>query len=153
MVFNAPNTFYYILLGALFLWIVFLSFLTFRIWRHYNKLTKGVTSEDLIKTLNRVLLRIEENTKGIDGLEKRARKLRENSRGFTQRVKLLRFNPFSDVGGNQSFVISFLDEDKNGIVISSLHSRGSTRWFAKEIVKGKGRSHKLSKEEKQVIDG
>lgn len=63
---------------------------------------------------------------------------------------LVKFNPFSDTGGDQSFVLSLLDSQKNGILLTSLHSRGITRIYAKNIILGKA-DQELSVEEKQAL--
>jgi hypothetical protein len=65
---------------------------------------------------------------------------------------LVRFNPFPDTGGEQSFVISLLDGGGNGILLTSLHGRGVSRLYAKEIKAGKS-DQKLSREEAQTLAG
>jgi hypothetical protein len=52
------------------------------------------------------------------------------------RVGLVRFNPFEDTGGNQSFALALLDGHGDGFVVSSLHSRTGTRVYAKAIAAG-----------------
>ncbi len=64
---------------------------------------------------------------------------------------LLRFNPFSDTGGSHSFVIALLDDLKNGIILTSLHGRGVTRFYAKQITAGKA-DQDLSDEEKKALN-
>ena len=54
-----------------------------------------------------------------------------------QRVGLVRFNPFEDTGGNQSFALALLDADRDGVIVSSLHSRDLTRVYAKAVTGGK----------------
>ena len=44
-----------------------------------------------------------------------------------QKINLLRFNPFDDVGGDQSFVLTLLDKDNSGVLLTSLHHRSFTR--------------------------
>lgn len=68
-----------------------------------------------------------------------------------QKVGFLRFNPFENTGGNQSFIIAFLNNLNNGIIISSLHSRSGPRWYVKWIENGKGKELDLSKEEQETI--
>lgn len=68
-----------------------------------------------------------------------------------QKAKILRYNPFTDTGGDQSFILTLLDAAGNGVVVSSLHSRGQTRWYAKNVKDGKGVEHELSKEETQAV--
>jgi hypothetical protein len=66
----------------------------------------------------------------LDALEAR-------SRVAVQHVGLVRFNPFSDTGGDQSFALALLDGDANGIVLSSLHSRLATRVYVKQVFGGR----------------
>ena len=68
-----------------------------------------------------------------------------------QKVGFVRFNPFPQTGGDQSFSLSLLDENDNGFVLSSLHSRDTTRFYAKTIKNGQGDGYELSKEEKKAI--
>lgn len=67
-------------------------------------------------------------------------------------VRTLRFNPFGGTGqgGNQSFASAFLDEDGNGVVISSLYSREKVSVFAKPVV-GRKSEFELSDEERAVL--
>jgi len=67
-----------------------------------------------------------------------------------QHIGLVRFNPFEDTGSDQSFAIALLDDQRDGIVISSLHGRSNTRLFAKPVANGAS-THHLSDEEEQAI--
>lgn len=66
------------------------------------------------------------------------------------RFALVRFNPFADTGGEQSFVLSLLNPTGSGILITSLHGRGVTRLYAKEVKHGKTDTE-LSAEEKSAL--
>ncbi|MEO7295252.1 MAG: DUF4446 family protein [Candidatus Limnocylindria bacterium] len=72
------------------------------------------------------------------------------SRRSLQHIGLVRFNPFDDTGSDQSFAIALLDDQRDGIVISSLHGRTNTRVFSKPVTDG-GSPHNLSDEESQAI--
>ncbi|HRS23116.1 MAG TPA: DUF4446 family protein [Candidatus Woesebacteria bacterium] len=68
------------------------------------------------------------------------------------KIKLLRFNPFNDVGSNQSFTLCLLNKYNSGCLITSLHSRETTRIYAKEIIRGQpSGKNVLSKEEKECL--
>ena len=69
-----------------------------------------------------------------------------------QKVGVVRFNPFKETGGNQSFSIALLDSKDNGLVISSLFTRQGTRIYAKPVKNGKS-TYQLSKEELEAIKG
>jgi hypothetical protein len=66
-------------------------------------------------------------------------------------VETIRFNPFLDAGSNQSFAISFLNDEGNGVVMSSLYARDRMSIFAKPITGGKS-EFELSTEEKEVLE-
>jgi hypothetical protein len=67
-----------------------------------------------------------------------------------QRVGLVRFNPFEETGGNQSFALALLDAEGDGWVLSSLHARSGTRVYAKAIRGGRSDAA-LSEEETAAI--
>ncbi len=66
------------------------------------------------------------------------------------RVGMVRFNPFQDAGGDQSFAIAWLNEEGSGVVLSSLHSRTGVRVYAKPLARGAS-AHTLSVEEEEAI--
>jgi hypothetical protein len=80
----------------------------------------------------------------------RLRMIEGNARHMVQRVGIVRFNPFEETGGNQSFALALLDADGDGWVLSSLHARSGTRVYAKAIAKGRSEAA-LSDEEAAAI--
>jgi hypothetical protein len=52
------------------------------------------------------------------------------------RIGLIRFDAFEDAGGAQSFALALVDDDGDGIVLTSLHSRPTTRLYLKAIRRG-----------------
>lgn len=121
----------------LFLWLVSLTLAFYKFAANINNLTKGVESGKLVDIFKQILQEAAKNTKQLEKLEKNLNSIYEDSKGHLQKVSLLRFNPFSDTGGDQSFVATFLDGENSGIIISSLHSRAGTRIYAKPVEKGK----------------
>lgn len=67
------------------------------------------------------------------------------------KIGLTRFNPFEDLGGDQSFILCLLDQNSSGVIITSLHNRELTRVYAKPIKNGEGENFTLSKDEKSAI--
>ena len=67
----------------------------------------------------------------------RLRSIEAGGRHAVQRVGLVRYNPFEDTGGNQSFALALLDADANGVMLTSLHSRQATRVYLRTIVAGR----------------
>ena len=86
----------------------------------------------------------------VDALNALQRDLERTGQHAVQRTGVVRFNPFTDTGGDQSFAIALLDALGNGLVISSLHGRADTRVFAKPVRGGRSK-HQLSTEEEEAI--
>ena len=86
----------------------------------------------------------------VDALNALQRDLERTGQRAVQRVGVVRFNPFTDTGGDQSFAIALLDALGNGLVLSSLHGRADTRVFAKQVRGGRSK-HQLSTEEEDAI--
>ncbi len=76
--------------------------------------------------------------------------LEERLAGCVQRVGLVRFDAFEDVGGRVSFSLALLDGRGDGVVLSVLNGREAVRAYAKALVGGKP-SHPLSEEEREAI--
>lgn len=68
-----------------------------------------------------------------------------------QKVGLVRFNPFSDGGGNFSFSLALLDERNTGIIFTSMYGREQNRIYTKKIDQGKCEI-KLTEEEEQAVE-
>ncbi|MBX3029378.1 MAG: DUF4446 family protein [Chloroflexi bacterium] len=67
-----------------------------------------------------------------------------------RRFGIVRYNPFEDTGGNQSFALALLDDALNGVVITSLHARTGTRVYLRTIVRGASDTS-LSAEETEAL--
>lgn len=136
---------------GLLVWVISLTVLVVQTNLHYRRLTRNVNKKDLKTVLNELLAKSDLSQKQIQGLTEELKKLNDHSLNFIQKVGFVRFNPFSQTGGDQSFCLALLDAKNNGFVLSSLHSRESTRFYAKTVKEGKSEGHDLSKEERQAI--
>lgn len=67
-----------------------------------------------------------------------------------QHVGLIRFSPFHDTGGDQSFALALLDGKRNGVVVTALHSRSESRVYAKPIEGGQS-TYALTPEERDAM--
>ena len=140
-------TFLYILTGIiaiLLLWIIRLEIKLKRFLKGKNAKTLEDSFLFIKKGVERQVIVNKEIATEIDSINAR---LEKSIRG----VGIVRFNPFQGTGGgNQSFAIALIDEENNGIVISSLYSRERFSAFAKPILKGLS-TFKLSEEESQAL--
>jgi hypothetical protein len=97
-----------------------------------------------------LLSEIEEVKRREEILQRNFRDLAKEGLGHIQRIEILRYNPFDDTGGDQSFSIAMLDGKFDGLILSSMHSRSGTRVYTKLVKEGKSEME-LSKEENQVL--
>jgi hypothetical protein len=77
--------------------------------------------------------------------------LKKGNKFSVQKIGLIRFNPFKEVGSDQSFSVALLNGKDNGIVFTSLYNREGNRVYGKPIKNGKS-SYTLSKEEQAAIE-
>ncbi len=134
-----------------FVWLLVITFLFWRTNNHYNKLTNGISERSLKQVLEGLLKDVELSKKEVESLKSYTRKLEEEGLLHIQKVGLIRFNPFKDTGGDQSFILSLLDGKNTGVIISGLYSRSGTRWYAKKVKDGKGEDYELSDEERKSL--
>ena len=110
-------------------------------------LPQGDRLEMLVENQAKQIQRLEAAMRQLAGGE---RKLAELLQGTIQRVGIVRFDAFEDMGGRLSFSAAFLNAHGDGIVITSINGRQDTRCYAKEV-RGGGSVHNLSGEEEQAI--
>jgi hypothetical protein len=114
-----------ILLSGTLIWLTVLTYFYYKLITNHNRLAKDKGQDlsiDQIADINNNVLKI----------------------GF------VRFNPFNETGGDNSFTICLLNGRLNGIVLTGLHTREKTRMYAKKIEGGKS-VHELSAEERKAI--
>jgi len=104
----------------------------------------------LDEVLDRQFRRLDTVAERLEALNRLHQELEALSQRSIQKVGVVRFNPFADTGGDQSFAIALLDAEGNGVVLSSLHGRADTRIFAKQVQAGRSK-HALSEEEQDAI--
>lgn len=139
------------LIILLALWLGGLTFWLYRVVSHYKRLTDGAQRGDLASVLEKLLQSDSSLKERIKQVEDALTTLDQRSQKHIQKVGIVRFNPYSETGGNQSFALCLLDREDSGVVLLSLHGRETTRTYVKEVVSGKSR-YELSKEEKQVVE-
>ncbi len=123
-------------LAVVTIWLVVLSIIFGKMLAHYNKLTKGLTDQSFKSVLENLMKDINVAKKDIDYLKSYCGKMQQEGLLHIQRVGLLRFNPFKDTGGDQSFILALCDANDTGVIISGLYSRSGTRWYTKRVANG-----------------
>lgn len=122
-----------------------------RLGRRLDALTRGSAGSSLEAVIGSGLGRVDHVAHEMDNLSARSAVLEGTFRQSLQLVGLVRFNPFEDTGGNQSFALALLDGRGDGVVVTSLHARSGTRVYAKTLRGGRS-DGALSTEEAQAVE-
>lgn len=107
------------------------------------------------QNLETVLLETKESVKSLDEdiqeLFSISNSLHQLGTKSIHKTAVMRFNPFKEVGGNQSYAVALLNGKNTGVVFSSLHTREGTRAYAKPVKNGEADGFPFTEEEKAVI--
>lgn len=137
--------------AGLGVWVLTLQRRMSRSRQDYRALLAGAEGGDLEAVLRAQLAELRRTSAQVEALTGRVDHLEKVLAGALQRVGVVRFNPFPDTGGDQSFAIALLDEGGNGVVLSGLYARGGIiRVYAKPVSGGRS-EYTLSTEEQQAI--
>lgn len=128
----------------LILWIIFTEYR----FRNFFAGTDAKNLEGVMTNITKELSDIEKiqikTIKHLDTVDKRLNK-------SIRSIEMIRFNPFEDAGSNQSFAISLVNDEGDGVILSSLYARDRMSVFAKPVNKWDSKTS-LSDEEKEVLE-
>ena len=149
---NIPTEYISILLIILVVIVLVLIGLVIHLNTKLKKFLIGSSSKNLDDSITTMNGSIKELEKFRVDLEKYLTTVEKRMKKSVQAVQTVRFNPFkgNGSGGNQSFATAFLNEDSNGVVISSLYSREHVSVYSKPVKNGIS-EYELSGEEKEAI--
>jgi hypothetical protein len=129
----------------------FLLFARFRsLYGRLTALTRNADGASLEEAIAAHMTSVDEAVQRTGVLEQAVGKLETRLPACLQRVNLVRYDAFDDVGGEQSFAVALLDAHGDGVLLSSIYTRQDVRIYAKSISGGQA-SHTLSKEEHQAL--
>ena len=117
----------------------------------YNKFMNGLSNASIEDILEDCIFKINGSIEKNKELEYQLNEVKRNMYYCVQKVGVVRYNAFDNVGSDLSFSIALLNNNDDGLVLSSLYSRESSNTYAKPIVRGKCR-YALSAEELKAID-
>ncbi len=135
----------------LLIWNIFLHLNVRRIKKSQQQFFSGKNGADLEKTILEHAKNVKELDRDIQDLYGISNQIHGLASKSIHKVGIVRFNPFKDLGGDQSFSVAFLDGENTGVVISSLHTREGNRVYSKPVEKGKAVKYPLTEEEKKAI--
>jgi hypothetical protein len=121
-----------------------------RLTNSFRRLMTGRGGTDLESSLSDFVARMDHVERSTQAMESRVGIVETRLPHVVQHVGVVRFNPFADKGGDQSFAMAILDDQANGAVISTIHSRVEVRVYAKPVIGGQS-TYTLTAEEKDAI--
>lgn len=135
---------------VLLIWLLFLRKGQRAMAHRFQEQIEAIEGRDWEKVVADYLEEIRITTERAKELAHRSEEVGRRLERTIQRVGVVRFNAFPDVGGDQSFAIALLDNHGDGVVISSLQGRSENRVYAKPLKRWDS-TYTLSDEEKQAI--
>ena len=123
-------------------------------WLKMRRFIVDVDAHNVSESLKLVWTGMQELEKFRTEMEDYLTTVEKRLKKSVQSVHTVRFNPFkgTGAGGNQSFATAFLNEDGDGVLISSLYSREHVSIFGKPLKKHSS-EHELSDEEREAVEG
>ena len=135
----------------LLIWNIFLQLDISRIKKNQQQFFSGKNGVDLEKTILEHTKNIKELDKDIQDLFGISNQINDLAKKSVHKVGVVRFNPFKDLGGDQSFSVALLDGENSGVVFSALHTREGNRVYSKPVEKGRAVKYPLTEEEQEAI--
>ncbi|WP_371414811.1 DUF4446 family protein [Caloramator sp. E03] len=121
-----------------------------RIEKKYRKLMKGSTGKNIEEMLFEYKKNVEEAIETVKNIKDDYNDINERLKGCVQKVSIVRYRAFDDVGSDLSFSIALLNDKNNGIVLTGIYGRNECTTFAKPIENGISK-YDLSDEEKMAL--
>jgi hypothetical protein len=118
--------------------------------KKYRKLMRGTNNKNLEELLISHLDKIDEFKKTSDEVKNICLETTKMTYNCIQKVSIIRYKAFEDIGSDLSYSIAMLDANNNGILLTSIYGRTESTTYAKPIDKGISR-YDLSEEEQKVL--
>lgn len=140
-----------IVIILLFILVVILFKSVGKLENRYRRLMRGTSGKNLEELIISQLDNIEKaDIKSEEALE-RCEEIRNNMKECIQKVAIMRYKAFEDVGSDLSFSIAILNENNDGVLLTGIYGRQESTTYAKPIDKGISR-YDLSEEEICVLN-
>ncbi len=136
----------------LIVFIIILSVKQRKLTNKYKKFMTGASGENLESQIIARFADIDQLKTSTKSLEEELAKVKENLLITYQKVGVVKYDAFREMGGKLSFVLALLDKNNNGILLNSVHSsREGCYTYLKEIIKGES-FLELSEDEAKALN-
>ena len=119
--------------------------------KRYRIFMSGKNAKNLEKTLIERLDQVDDLMKANASNEKAIQEMRAKMKFAFQKVGLVKFDAFHEMGGKLSFSLALLNETNDGFVLNAVHSREGCYTYVKDIIAGNS-VILLSPEEKEALE-
>lgn len=148
----------YIMIGLaafsllLFILVIILFSVQSKLNKKYRRFMTGSSAANLEGQVIARFDDIDQLKADTRDINKEIDKINENLLITYQKVGIVKYDAFKEMGGKLSFVLALLDKNNNGILLNSVHSsREGCYTYLKEIIKGES-FLELSEDEKAALD-
>lgn len=152
---NQNSSFIIIGLAAVSIILLILVIILFKslgkLEKRYRKMMRGVNTKNLEELIDGKMTEIEQSLDKSEVAIKKCDEIKEELKNCVNKVAILRYKAFEDVGSDLSFSVAILDSHNDGVVITGIYGRQESTTYAKPIDKGISR-YDLSEEEIHVIN-
>lgn len=153
------NNMIYIVLSMAVIILLFLIFLIIlslklsKLKKRYERFTGGeeIHSENLENMLYEYNENVKKSNETYGKVLSMIQEIDDEMKWCTQKIGVIRYNPFDEMGGNLCYAVAILDGKDNGVVLNGIHSRNGTFTYAKPIERGVS-PYVLTEEELQALE-
>ncbi|HLJ69350.1 MAG TPA: DUF4446 family protein [Chloroflexota bacterium] len=136
---------------VLLIWLYVVHRKARRVEARLEAVLGGLTGDNTARALAEYLGTVRATATEVQRIGEQHRQIMGLMPSVVRHVGLVRFSPFHDTGGDQSFALALLDGRADGVVITGLHSRHDSRLYAKPIEHGSS-SYSLTPEERRAME-
>lgn len=138
-------------LALFFGWLMVVTFIVFQLRNHYQQLTTRTKRQSIDDILDQILKQGTSIAKDQQAVRKELESVEMQLQSAVQKTGLVRYNAFGKAEGEQSFVIAFLNDRNDGLIVNFIYIHDGIRVYGKPVKGGHGEKHELTEEEMQAI--
>lgn len=152
---NEYSTF--IVIGLIIITILLLSIVLIligsvnKLEKKYRKMMRGVNNKNLEELIISKVEDIDNALKKSEQSLDECKNIKAELKGCVNKVAIMRYKAFEDIGSDLSFSIAILDDYNDGVLITGIYARNDSTTYAKPVDKGISR-YDLSEEEIHVLN-
>jgi hypothetical protein len=139
-----------LVLVAVLIWTLNLQRRSAALERRLESLLGDLSDEGTARMLADYLGTVRDTAASVQQMRAEHDELVRTMPSVIRHVGLVRFSPFHDTGGDQSFALALLVGERSGVVVTGLHARTDSRLYAKPVERGSS-AYSLTPEERHAM--